>query len=155
MIRLPPGEPTTAWSLLLASSTMVGAMELRGRLPASTRLAMGLPSSVVAKEKSVSSLLSRKPPLVMILAPKPSSMVVVMDTALPLESTMDMWLVPNSTPSEAPHRKVFWNGGSPGLALPMDLAGSIIAARLFREPGSGGPLPGTRQHAALAPPARP
>ena len=84
---------------------------------------MGLPSSVVAKEKSVSSLLSRKPLFVMRRAPNPSSMVVVIDTALPLRSTMEMWLVPNSTPSTAP-RKVFWKGGSPGLALPMDLFGS-------------------------------
>ena len=48
--------------LALSSKTMVGAMELRGRLPPSTRLAIGRPSSSTGRnEKSVSWLLSRKP----------------------------------------------------------------------------------------------
>ena len=78
-------------------------MEERGRLPGSTRLATGRPcSSAGAKLKSVSSLLSKKPPgrlgsvLTMRREPKPDSMVVVMASALPKASTMLMWLVPYS-----------------------------------------------------------
>ena len=64
---------------------MVGDIELRGRLPGCTRLAMGVPSPVVAaKEKSVSSLLSRNPPPGTITPlPKELSMVVVIERALP------------------------------------------------------------------------
>ena len=96
---------------------MVGAMEERGRLPASTRLATGLPSSVVAKEKSVSSLLSRKPLFVIRRAPKPSSMVVVIDTALPLRSTIEMWLVPNSMPSDGAPQEGLLERRIAGLGL--------------------------------------
>ena len=53
-------------------------------MPGSTRLATGLPSSSGRKEKSVSSLLSRKPPAVISRAPNPSSIVVVIETAFPL-----------------------------------------------------------------------
>jgi hypothetical protein len=64
-------------------------------------------------------------------APNPSSMVVVIATALPSLSMMEIWLVPNSIPSDAPHRKVRWNGGSPGFARPMDVSGLTSAARLL------------------------
>ena len=56
MIMLPPGEPSAS-SGLPSSSTIVGLIELRGRLPPSTRF--GCVSE--SKLKSVSSLLSRKP----------------------------------------------------------------------------------------------
>jgi hypothetical protein len=66
-------------------------------------------------------LFRRKPLLVMIRAPKSSSMVVVIETAWPLRSTTEIWLVPNSWLSEGVKRNsVFWNGGSPALARPMD-----------------------------------
>ena len=56
MIIEPPGEPTAStglpWRVMI-----VGAIELRGRLPPSARLA----AVVLVKSKSVSSLLSRKP----------------------------------------------------------------------------------------------
>ena len=97
MMSAPPGLPSvpSSWPLAL-SNTSVGDIEERGRLPGSTRLAIGLPlASVGAKLKSVSSLLSKKP-LTMRRAPKPASMVVVMATALPCASTMLMWLVPYS-----------------------------------------------------------
>ena len=45
-----------------AFSTRVGDIELRGRLPGSTRLAIGTPSRTARNEKSVSWLLSRNPP---------------------------------------------------------------------------------------------
>ena len=82
-MREPPGEPITSTSSPSASNTMVGAIELRGRLPASTRLATGRPSSSGAKEKSVSSLLSRKPPTIRC-EPKPASIVVVSATRVAL-----------------------------------------------------------------------
>jgi hypothetical protein len=50
MIIEPPGEPT-------ASTAIVGAIELRGRLPPSARLGWVR----LSKLKSVSSLLSRNP----------------------------------------------------------------------------------------------
>ena len=69
---------------------MVGAIDERGRLPASTRFATGLPSSTGANEKSVSSLLSRNPPSVISRLPNASSIVVVIATALPSPSTIEM-----------------------------------------------------------------
>jgi hypothetical protein len=63
MMAAPPGLPAliTSWPLAL-SNTSVGDMDERGRLPGSTRLAMGLPAaSVGARLKSVNSLFSRKP----------------------------------------------------------------------------------------------
>jgi len=62
--------------------TMVGAIEERGRLPPSTRLAIGRPSLSGAREKSVSSLFSKNPPTITRL-PKPVSIVVVMEAAFP------------------------------------------------------------------------
>ena len=70
-------------------------MELRGRLPGPTRLATGLPSISGSKEKSVSSLFSKNP-ATMMREPKPLSMVVVMETMLPSESTTDRCEVPCS-----------------------------------------------------------
>ena len=56
MIVEPPGEPS-ARNGSPSSSTIVGLIELRGRLPPSTRF--GCVSE--SKLKSVSSLLSRNP----------------------------------------------------------------------------------------------
>ncbi len=88
MIRLPPGLPTTSTGVPFFS-TMVGAIDDRGRLPGSTRLAIGTPPDWVRKEKSVSSLFSRKPRTIRRL-PKPFSMVVVMLSALPAASTIEI-----------------------------------------------------------------
>ncbi len=88
MITEPPGDPTTIRMSPrppsgVRSKTSVGAIELRGRLPGSTRLATGSPSSSTGSaEKSVSWLLRRKPS-VMWNEPKADSMVVVMDATLP------------------------------------------------------------------------
>ena len=60
----------------------LGAIELRGRLRPSTRLATGRPWRSGRKEKSVNSLLSKKPPAIRRL-PNPDSIVVVIETALP------------------------------------------------------------------------
>ena len=62
----------------------------RGRLPPPTSFA---PPGV--KSKSVSWLLSRNPRTMMRL-PKPLSMVVVIATASPFDSTIEKWLVPLS-----------------------------------------------------------
>ncbi|MNI51159.1 hypothetical protein D3C85_1458830 [compost metagenome] len=62
MICEPPGEPTVARnSPLWRSKIRVGAMDERGRLPGSTRLATFCPFSSGMNEKSVISLLSMKP----------------------------------------------------------------------------------------------
>jgi L-aminopeptidase/D-esterase-like protein len=75
MMVAPPGEPVARRNSHarrpLAANTSVGAIELRGRLPAATRLAIGAPlASVGAAEKSVNWLFSRKPPRVMWKAPE-------------------------------------------------------------------------------------
>ena len=92
MMRLPPGEPMTRTRRPSWSNTMVGAIELRGRLPGSTRLATGRPSRSGTKAKSVSSLLSMKP-RTMSCAPNACSMLLVSATALPASSTTERWLV--------------------------------------------------------------
>ncbi|CFU10409.1 Uncharacterised protein [Bordetella pertussis] len=43
MMALPPGEPSASTGLP-ARNTIMGAIELRGRLPGSTRLATSRPS---------------------------------------------------------------------------------------------------------------
>ena len=54
MMREPPGEPTTISSFLPdLSKTKTGDMDERGRLPASTRLAINPFLSLSEKEKSV------------------------------------------------------------------------------------------------------
>ena len=85
MILEPPGDPVTSSRLSSPSSTIVGDIELRGRFPGCTRLAIGSPfPPVAAKEKSVSSLLSRNPPPgTMTPLPNELSMVVVIDRAFP------------------------------------------------------------------------
>ena len=92
-MALPPGEPSAATKLPSWSSTMTGAIDERGRLPPCTALATGWPASVGVNEKSVSWLLSTKPPTV---RPEPNidSTVVVMETTSPSASTTTKWLVP-------------------------------------------------------------
>src|SRR5262245_62620342 len=93
-MREPPGEPSAAHGLPDASKTIVGAMELRGRLPGASALASGLPLlSTGRKEKSVSSLLSKNP-AAHKREPKAASIVLVMASMLPAASTMEKWLVP-------------------------------------------------------------
>ena len=99
---------------------------------------MGWPcASVGAKLKSVSSLLSKKPPrraaLVVTIWREPnwSSMVVVMATALPKASTMLMWLVPYSGCSGMGAKLVRRAPGVPGCATFM-LCAPISWARLAR-----------------------
>ena len=77
MIWLPPGDPISSTGEPSPSNTMVGAIELRGRLPGATALASGRPArSTGRKAKSVSSLLSRKP-AAHRREPNPLSIVVV------------------------------------------------------------------------------
>src|SRR5512135_2683695 len=90
MICDPPGEPTAATNLPEDfSNTRVGAIELRGRLPGCTRFATGNPSDRGVNEKSVSWLFNRKPRTI-TREPNTSSIVVVIDSALPKRSTTEM-----------------------------------------------------------------
>ena len=102
----------------MAFSTKVGAIELRGRFSGCTRLATRLPSaSRSVNEKSVNWLLSKKPRTICRL-PKPFSIVVVMEIALPLRSTIDMWLVDGRF-SEVSVPAVLAPEGMPATGVPM------------------------------------
>ncbi len=86
MMVEPPGDPT-ARTGFPPSSTIVGDIDERGRLPGPGRFGSGTPGTAGAKEKSVSSLLSRKPrPGTVIALPPVDSMVRVYDTTLPQRS---------------------------------------------------------------------
>src|SRR4051794_247571 len=88
MIDALPGEPTARTGLPLRS-TIVGAIDERGRLCPAGELA--LPG---VKSKSVSSLLSRNPrPGTTIALPPVCSMVNVYSTTLPLASAIVMFVV--------------------------------------------------------------
>jgi hypothetical protein len=83
-------RPMSASTSPCGLNTTVGAIELRGRLPGSTRFATGGPSaSAGSSEKSVSSRFSRNPFTICRL-PQPLSMVVVMFTMRPSPSTIAM-----------------------------------------------------------------
>ncbi len=89
MIVDPPGEPT-ARSGSPSRSTIVGLIELRGRLPPSTRF--GCVSE--SKLKSVSSLFARKPnPGTTRPAPPVDSIVKVYETTFPALSEVVRWVV--------------------------------------------------------------
>src|SRR5690606_2978361 len=75
---------------------MVGAMEERGRLLGSTRLATSALPLPGRNEKSVSWLLSRKPAATW-REPKPFSIDEVIEATLPSASTMTKWLVDGSS----------------------------------------------------------
>ncbi len=60
MIVAPPGEPRASTGFP-CFSTMVGEIDDRGRFPGPGRFGSWTAGSAGAKEKSVSSLLSRKP----------------------------------------------------------------------------------------------
>ncbi len=77
MMVAPPGEPSASTGRP-SSSTIVGDMEERGRLPGPGRFGSGTPGAAGAKEKSVSSLLRRKPrPGTVMALPPVDSMVRV------------------------------------------------------------------------------
>src|SRR6266851_2475574 len=89
-----------------------------GRLPPAMRFATFRPCSSGTNEKSVSSLLSRKP-RTMIREPKAFSIVVVMASALPARSMIEMWLVEGSSGAAlSPRSSARLPGGSPGGAGP-------------------------------------
>ncbi|OQB98669.1 MAG: hypothetical protein BWX79_03274 [Alphaproteobacteria bacterium ADurb.Bin100] len=133
MMVAPPGEPVPIRKSPIEPSsailkTRVGAIELRGRLLACTRLAMGPLLSAASTEKSVSWLLSRKP-LVMRYEPMPLSMVVVITSTLPFLSTMVMCVVPLPSALLMPSGAVV---KVPATAVPMLRVKSIRLARLRR-----------------------
>src|SRR5665213_1892516 len=94
---------------------MVGDIELRGRLPGSTRLATGLPSRVGRKEKSVSSLFKRKPSTI-TREPKAFSIDRVIDTALPSRSITARSLVEGSSGEASSPRAAWRRAGRRRLA---------------------------------------
>ena len=135
----PVGAPGRAENGLIEVVSLMSADGLRriftGLVPNFTGFA---PLGVVlvamlgvgVAEKSVSWLLSRKPPRVMWNEPKPPSTVVVKDTALPSLSTTETCVVPFSVlggemPSGTGPR-------SPGSAVPMLSEKSIRLARWRR-----------------------
>ena len=94
MIVDPPGEPTTNRTSP-SSSTIVGDIDDRGRLPGSTMFGS---VGFGRKLKSVSSLFSRKPrPGTVMPDPPVDSIVSVYATALPHWSTTERCVV--ETPS--------------------------------------------------------
>ena len=119
----------------------MGDIDERGRLPAATALATGAPSGRVgANEKSVSSLLRKKPAAI---RPEPNTLstVVVMLTALPSASTMTKCEVPAgsfvaSGPASIPP------GGVPASAAPVKPGARAARAPVY--PGSSSPCTGTR-----------
>ena len=130
-MELPPGEPTAATNRPLRSSTTAGAMDERGRLPGATALAAGAPSfSVGEKEKSVSWLF-RKKPWTIRPEPKRLSTVVVIETTLPLPSTMTKWVVPPGSCVASGARGPAPRGLPGGGGAPATCAG-IRAARDLR-----------------------
>ena len=75
--------------------------------------------------------MSRKPRTIS-REPKASSIVVVIETALPQRSTIEIWVVDgNSRASSAPSDAVL-SGGVPGCATLSEASGRICAARLRR-----------------------
>src|SRR5919204_5244265 len=89
MIVEPPGEPSVRNGLPFFS-TIVGDIELRGRLPPSTRFGC----VVESKLKSVSSLFSRNPqPGTSSAEPPVDSIVNVYETTLPSVSDVTRCVV--------------------------------------------------------------
>src|SRR5690606_3897599 len=90
----PPGEPSRPTRRPSRSRIRAGDMDDRGRLPAATALAAGVPSDAVGTmEKSGSWLFRKKPPAI---RPEPNrlSTVVVRLTALPCAATTTRCDVP-------------------------------------------------------------
>src|SRR4051794_12488808 len=99
MMVAPPGEPAATYGLP-SLSTIVGEIELRGRLPGPGRFGSGAVPCVGVKLKSVISLLSRKPrPGTTIPLPPVCSIVSVYSTTLPDRSATVRLVVlcPSST----------------------------------------------------------
>ena len=131
MMVAPPGEPVPIRKSPIEPSsailnTSVGAIELRGRLLAWMRLAIGPLESLASTEKSVSWLFSRKP-RVKWNEPMPLSIVVVMTTTLPSLSTIDMCVVPLPSCTLLPAGVLVAN--TPACAVPMLRVVEISAAR--------------------------
>ena len=123
-MRDPPGDPIARTNWPSRSNTRVGAIDERGRLPGSTRLATGAPATAGRNEKSVSWLLSMKP-RTMRREPKALSMLVVIDTTLPSPSTTLRWVVeacsdPGSSAPRAPPSAL-----TPSARIPIKIAARL------------------------------
>ena len=109
-------------------NTIVGAIELRGRLPPSTRFATRYPSFTGTMSKSVSWLLRIAPSTV---RPEPNgpSTVVVTSTTLPAPSVTARSVVPATSCTLASTR-FGAPGGVPAAMLVIVFVGSISFERL-------------------------
>ncbi len=130
MIIDPPGEPTT-YRTSPSSSTIVGDIDDRGRLPGSTMFGS---AGFGRKLKSVSSLFSRKPrPGTVMPDPPVDSIVSVYATALPHWSTTERWVVemPSASPcsSRAAAAQPAASSGAGATGLTDATSGSITQAR--------------------------
>src|SRR5205823_11349270 len=110
--------------LVFLSNTMVGDIALRGRLPASTRLAIGPLASRESNEKSVSWLLRMKPSTIW-REPNASSTLVVIDRPAPYWSTATMCEVEWASIelSRPQFQAVSTPGGWPAGAVPIERSG--------------------------------
>ncbi len=79
----------------------------------------------------MSWLFSRNPPTICRL-PKPFSIVVVIDTALPSASTIEMWLVEGSAAESSMPLRAGAPAGRPATGTPMERSIRISAARARR-----------------------
>src|SRR5687767_5557991 len=123
MIIEPPGEPVARnGSPLLV--TIVGAIELRGRLPPSARFGC----VVESKLKSVSSLLSRNPqPGTTMPLPPVDSIVNVYDTTVPSASATVRCVVDLPLPGPAFDRRD--TAPAPQLSRGLPGCTTALAAR--------------------------
>ena len=135
MITAPPGEPSIAYSGPRAgrpawSNISVGAIVLRGRLPGSIRLAIGMPSGPAGSaEKSVSWLFRMKPST-MWNEPNADSTVVVSDGGVAL--CVDDADLAGAVLGDRGAGVVGGAPNSPGFAVPMLRCSEISAARPAR-----------------------
>ena len=148
MIVEPPGEPS-ARNGLPSLSTIVGDIELRGRLPGWMRFGSAASYTV---EKSVSSLLSRKPwPGTVMPEPPVCSMVSVYSTTLPHRSAtvrlvVEMFSVSvSATPFALPgvHAPSYVVTSPAGTGLAAALVGLSEQARSTANLSSRSRLTGT------------
>src|SRR5258708_4028308 len=143
MIEWPPGEPITMASFPFSSNTMAGAIELRGRFFASTRLATGLPASSGAQEKSVGSLFKKNPRTICRL-PKAASTPAESATACASPSTIANRARPRSEVARAGGRSAGHAKGERRAVMGLSLARRVRGEFGFGELAWSGFVPPNR-----------
>src|SRR4029453_15607670 len=139
MIIEPPGDPTARYGFPFRK-TIVGAIELRGRLPPSTRFGC----VVESKLKSVSSLLGRNPkPGTTSPEPPVDSMVNVYETTFPDLSEVTRWVVVSDCDAVTAATPALYGYGFPGATAPGAAVGVISARRVAAYSFDSNPASGT------------